>query len=423
MSMNESIAILGRQPALGLAELESLYGSEQITPLGNQAVRLAIEACTVDFWRLGGTVKLCKLLTILDTTQWKDVDRFLRTVAPQYSQQMPPGKMHLGLSAYGMEVSVQQLLATGLSVKQAIRKAEGRSVRLVPNKSLELNAAQVIHNKLTGPNGWELVLIRDDSKTFVAQTIAIQDIESYTIRDRERPKRDARVGMLPPKLAQQLINLAIGPAEFSALRGTLSSDVCLTAEDSQKMHAARKVTTLLDPFCGTGVVLQEGLLMGYQVYGTDIDQRMVTYTRTNLEWLLASHHLIGTDYRLEVGDATIIQWQPPVNLIAGEAYLGRPFTALPAPELMAQTVAECNLIIKKALKNLHAQLPPGTRLCLGVPAWQHKPGQFRHLPLIDQLEELGYNRIRFKYVRDEDLLYYRADQIVARQLLVMTIRK
>lgn len=423
MSMNESIAILGRQPALGLAELESLYGSENITPLGSHAAHLKLEACLIDFSRLGGSLKLCKLLTTLDTANWKDIERFLITVAPQHAAQMADGKMHLGLSSYDMEVSVQQLLATGLSVKQAIRKHGGRSVRLVPNKSLELNAAQVIHNKLTGPNGWELIFVRDGNKTYIAQTIAIQNIDSYTIRDRERPKRDPRVGMLPPKLAQQVINLAVGPNEFAAIRDSLNKNVCLGADDANKMHATRNTDTLLDPFCGTGVVLQEALLMGYHAYGTDVEQRMVTYTRTNLEWLLASHRLIGAEYQVEAGDSTTYQWQPPIKYVASETYLGRPFTELPTPEMLAQTITECNLILKKFLKNLQSQLEPGTRVCLGVPAWQLKPGQFRHLPLIDQLGELGYNRIRFKHVRDEDLLYYRADQIVARQLLVMTIRK
>jgi len=72
------------------------------------------------------------------------------------------------------------------------------------------------------------------------------------------------------------------------------------------------------------------------------------------------------------------------------------------------------------LQNLHGQLKPGTRLCLAVPAWQTRPDQFKYLPLIDQIDDLGYNRVSFEHIRDEDLLYYRSDQIVARQLLVIT---
>lgn len=418
--MNDSIVILGRQPALGLAELESLYGAAAIRPIGSLAAQLSLAPCAIDFSRLGGAIKLCKVLAIQDTTDWHAIQRFLVRVAPAQAQRMPEGKMHLGISAYGMGVSPAQLLALGLSLKKAIQKDTGRSVRLVPNKSAELNTAQVIHNKLTSPNGWELVFVRDGSRTIIAQTTNIQDIADYTIRDRERPKRDARVGMLPPKLAQTIINLAIGPQEYTAVAPTLTGDICLSEADTQAMRAGRKHTTVLDPFCGTGVVLQEALLMGYHAYGTDIEPRMVAYSKANLEWLDATYHTSADTWRVQQGDATSTTWEAPVNTVACESYLGRPFTAAPAPDVLAQTMADCNLIIKKFLRNIHSQLASGTRLCVAIPAWQVRPNQFRHLPLIDQLSDMGYNQVSFQHVRGADLLYYRADQIVARELLIIT---
>ncbi len=41
---------------------------------------------------------------------------------------------------------------------------------------------------------------------------------------------------------------------------------------------------LLDPFCGTGGILMEGLGSGLQVSGSDADSRMVWGSRENLEW-------------------------------------------------------------------------------------------------------------------------------------------
>jgi len=230
----------------------------------------------------------------------------------------------------------------------------------------------------------------------LARTVAVQDIDSYTLRDRGRPKRDARVGMLPPKLAQILINLAVGPTP----------------------PAAEQI--ILDPFCGTGVVLQESLLMGYSVYGTDLEPRMIDYTGENLDWLNGKFTLGDTEMRIETGDAARHEWSPVPDFVVGETYLGRPFTTKPAPDVLAQTVSEVNLILKKFLKNIHEQLPAGTRLCLAVPAWQIAPDRFRHLPLIDQMSDLGYNRVRLEHVRDDQLLYYREDQTVARELLVIT---
>ncbi len=411
----QSILLLGRQPALGLAELESLYGSEALRPVGKQAVIVDVDPCLLAFDRLGGSVKFCKFLTVLDTTHWGQIEKFLVGVAPGHSQTIPEGKMLLGLSVVGLDISLRQLEATGLTIKKAIRKT-GRGVRLVPNKTQELNSAQVIHNKLTGPNGWELVFIRDGNKTIVAQTVKVQDIESYTRRDRERPKRDTKVGMLPPKLAQILVNLAVGRLPKDKL-----SSIC-DIPAGQPIPRPILGQTLLDPFCGTGVVLQEALLMGYDVTGSDLEPRMIEYTSKNLEWLSEMYGFEAKDYPLEVGDATKHKWAVTPDFVATETYLGRPFTERPGPDILAQTANDCNLIIKKFLNNIGFQVPSGTRFCLAVPAWQTRPNEFKHLPLIDSLSDMGYNRIRFEHVRDQDLIYYRPDQIVARELVIITKR-
>ena len=407
--------ILGRQPALGLAELESLYGGDKVEAIGASAALVRVDPCLLAFDRLGGSTKFCKLLTTLETTNWNEIEKFLVKTAPGHSQRMPEGKMRLGLSVIGLSVSLGKLESTGLTMKKAIKKT-GRNVRLVPNKDLELNAAQIIHNQLTGPTGWELVFIKDGDKTVIAQTVKVQDIDSYTKRDRERPKRDAKVGMLPPKLAQILINLAVGQLATETLQ-----NIC-EIPAGQSIPRKYFEQTVLDPFCGTGVVLQEALLMGYDAYGTDLEQRMIDYSRDNLQWLQTRQEFSGST-ELEAGDATNFRWkQRPIDFVAAETYLGRPFTTMPTPEVLNQTVSDCNLVIKKFLQNIHGQLQPGTRLCIAVPAWHTRNFEFKHLPLLDSLEEIGYNQIRFERVRNEQLLYYREDQIVARELLVL-IRK
>jgi tRNA G10 N-methylase Trm11 len=388
-----SIVILGRQPALGLAELESLYGANEVVALGEHAAALTAAADTVAFERLGGSVKLCKLLTRLNTTNWGDIERYLVKNTPEHAAMLPEGKIQIGISVYGFTESAQRIQATGLSVKKAIKKA-GRSVRLTPNTEPALSSAQVQHNHLTGPTGWELVLVRDNNQTYLAQTVQIQDITAYTIRDRERPKRDSRVGMLPPKLAQIIINLA-------------------AAKTAPAGHV------VLDPFCGTGVVLQEAELMGFDAYGTDLEPRMIDYSAHNLEWF-GQRYPHPTPAILEIGDATSWKWQSHVDIVACETYLGKPFTAIPPQAVLAATMSDCNQIIRKFLRNIRSQIDPGTRLCIAVPAWQVRKGEFRHLPLVDSLEELGYNQVRFEHVESSELLYYREDQVVARELLVIT---
>ncbi len=390
----QSVCVLGRQPALGSAELESLYGAAVVTSVSPQAAGLSLPASQVDFKRLGGSTRLAHVMAVLPTTDWKHVERELPTLAVELTLTLPDGKIQLGLSAFGLKVTAAKLNALGLTLKKVIRSKTERSLRVTPNPEPELNTAQVLHNHLTGPTGMELLLIAThDGQTIVARTTAVQDIDGYTLRDRGRPKRDARVGMLPPKLAQIIINLATGPEQ---------------------------VGTVLDPFCGTGVILQEALLMGYNTYGTDLEPRMIDYTGENLDWLDSQFTLGEVQMRIEEGDATSHQWEQKADFVAAETYLGRPFTTRPNAEVLAQTASEVNLILKKFLHNVTPQLTPGTRLCLAVPAWQIAPNHFKHLPLIDQIGDLGYNRMRFERVSDQDLLYYREDQIVARELLVIT---
>ncbi len=60
-------------------------------------------------------------------------------------------------------------------------------------------------------------------------------------------------------------------------------------------------------------------------------------------------------------------------------------------------------------------------MCIAIPAWRTTSG-VKRLPVLDQLEELGYTRLRFTHVGTDQLLYYRPEQHVARELVVL-IRK
>jgi tRNA G10 N-methylase Trm11 len=384
----KSIAILGRQPKLGIAELESLYGANHLRPLHDAAL-LDVPTQDISFKRLGGTLKLGQILTVLPNTKWQDILQYLLDKVPEHMQYQPAGKFTFGLSVYGLPVGLAEQTKGLMAIKRVIR-ATGKSVRVVPNKTASLNSAQVLHNKLTTKGAWELLLVRDGPRTILAQTIFVQDIEAYAGRDQARPARDARVGMLPPKLAQTMINLANPPA------GGL----------------------VLDPFCGTGVVLQEALLIGFKVFGTDLEPRMIDYSRENLDWLSKNYSLPASSYSLIQGDATNHKWPNDVSALVSEIYLGRPLAKTPASEELHKIANDVNTIFKKFLNNLGAQIKPGTRACLAVPAWRTKNG-FVNLPALDNLSDLGYNQLDFKHAGRSDLIYFREDQTVARQLIVI----
>ncbi|MBP7835136.1 DNA adenine methylase, partial [Candidatus Saccharibacteria bacterium] len=395
-------AILGRQPKISYAELESLFGSENVSVFSADIAILETELNTNVCQRLGSIIKICEVVSEQSYTNWPKLSQNIIHTFSKIGKTYPDGKITIGISLYGLNIKLKDLEKTGLSAKKVL-KASGRPIRLVPNKQAFLSTPQVIHNKLLTTSGIELVAVASGTKLLLGKTIYEQDIEAYTARDQARPKRDAYIGMLPPKLAQTIINLAAGP-------------INIVNETEVNTNS-----TLLDPFCGTGVVLQEALLMGYSVIGTDINPKMIDYSIENISWLKDKYPEATNHYvRIELGDAQEHQWPKDVAIVAGETYLGQPISMIPDPEKLTRLVNETNSLHKRSLANLAKQLAPGTRICLAVPTWRTKKG-FKHLPTLDQLGEIGYNRIEFKHTKLNDLIYIRENQFVGRELVVLTV--
>lgn len=395
-----TICILGRQPALGLAELEALYGADAVRPVGASA---AVVDTTITFKRLGGSQKAG---TILTTISGAEPQKAFAWLQKNFTEHVEPveGKLKLGISLYGVKMPVAKLNANALSLKKTLKNS-GQSVRIVPNTELELSSAQTYHNNLTDERGCEIMIVLDGNSMIIARATDVQGIDAYRKRDQERPHRDNFVGMLPPKLAQTIINLASFTLDSERTNGSV-------------VESADKGKTVLDPFCGTGVILQEATLMGYNVYGTDLNEKMVRYTRDNLNWLFERYPIKPAVF-FETADATDHTWRKPLDIIACEAYLGHPFASEPTKEALMETIQTCNVIMRKFLRNIKGQIEPGTPLCIAMPSWFVRGSVYR-LPILDDLENLGYNRIDFVHANRDDLIYRREDQVTGRELVVLT---
>ncbi len=356
------LSVLGRQPEISLAELEALFSDVQpIFP------RLATfnSRQTPDINKLGGQMKLATRLN------QKPLDFLVN---------LPDGKITLGISDYSKNASRKTATMEALKLKKILVRL-GRSVRVVENRDAMLSTATSLHNGLSGKNDRKVELIKLNSDWY--RVIGVQDVDAYARRDQARPARDAKVGMLPPKLAQILINLC----------GPLSA------------HAR-----VLDPFCGTGVVLQEAMLMGCTAYGTDISEKMVDYSERNLK------HFRFTEYQVEVGDATSFTWQPPIDAVACEGYLGKPMSTVPAIMALKREQQICRDIVLSFLRNLYSQITSGTPVTIAIPAWLRENGNYSRLEILDEIEKMGYN-VNSK--SREGLLYFRDGQIVARDIIIL----
>ncbi|MFI5212861.1 MAG: TRM11 family SAM-dependent methyltransferase, partial [Candidatus Saccharimonadales bacterium] len=353
------IAILGRQPALGMAELERLYGGDHTHWFSDFSATVETDALSIE--RLGGTQKAGRIVIELPSGDWQRVSmKIVQTFTKNWSN--VDGKITLGISAYGFpdNLDVRDVQKTAILLKQKLKK-NNVSLRVIPNADLALNTAVSHHNKLgLAGNKVELIVVKSpNGRIIVAESTGAQNITALARRDQGRPKRDAFVGMLPPKLAIMMINLATEASSRSA-------SVITDALDPKADNGSRKgdqdstqIRRILDPFCGTGVILQEAALLGYAVYGTDLADKMVSYSQENLQWLADTHH-ITIDRTLAVGDAMDATWQAPIDVVVCESYLGQPFSAPPSPAKLDQVRKNCNHIISTFLQNIGSQIAPGT---------------------------------------------------------------
>ena len=383
------VAVLGRLPKLSIAELEAMFGKSHVRAVSRDIATIDTDNLSID--ALGGSLKCGTIIHTLPADGHPTLEHASHWITHTYVHQLLAvgGKITLGISAYGISTSPRQLQNIGLSLKSSMKR-HGASLRLVPNTNIELSTATSHNNKLgLSPKKRELFIIKtDDGAIVIAESNGAQNITAYARRDRNRPRRDAFVGMLPPKLAQIMVNVAVGNTTRA---------------------------TILDPFCGTGTVLQEALLKGYDVCGSDLSQKMIDYTTENIAWLQSKYHITGTVRSLEQADAMTHQWTEGQQLdaVICETYLGQPFSAPPSPKKLHEVTGNCNHIITNFLRNIHSQLRPGTTLCIAVPAWRDANRKLTHLPLVQNLEALGYT------LQQPPLIYSRSDQVVVREILLL----
>ena len=391
------VAIAGRQPLISLAEIQALY-DKAARLVGKKLVFFEIdedgeENISPDINRLGGSLKLGRFFD----TDFSKLAKFLTTTHPE-------GKITLGISDFSKQKKSGLAKQKSMELKRNLAKM-GRSVRVITSNEPEISSATAHHNQLGEKAGcFEIFLI--DREIYLS--LGTQNITAYTERDQARPARDAKVGMLPPKLAQILINLC------------------------GKLPEGARV---LDPFCGTGVVLQEAAIMGYIPYGTDLNERMVEYSKKNLSWLFNERNqkrfkilpdLIQKKDQIlkaiSVGDATSFTWEGEIDAVAFEGYLGAPMSKPPVDIKFKTEKAKCREIAMGFLKNITPQIKSGTPVVMALPAWLRENGKYVGLNILDEIQEMGYNFEKFQDLSQSDLLYYREGQIVAREIIVIRKR-
>lgn len=292
-----------------------------------------------------------------------------------------------------------------MMIKKALVQA-GNSVRLVLPEYNSLSLASVVVTKnLLLQKGAEICILASKEIVYTTKTLTVQDFEDYGRRDYQRPVRDEQQGMIPPKVAQIMLNLSN----------------CKAGE------------TILDPFCGIGTIVQEGLLLGFKMLGSDINKMAIRGSQQNLEWFKNRYHISAGKYHLEISDAReigrLLQDQK-ISGIVTECTLGPLYTTFPKREEIDQNFQTLEQLYVESFKEFSNFLPAKSRIVMCIPAYRKSKQVYEMMPSLDWATGLGYNlkslispalakKLKFlKLTNRKTAIYDRKDQIVAREIVI-----
>jgi len=203
------------------------------------------------------------------------------------------------------------------------------------------------------------------------------------------------MGMLPPKLAQIMINLA-------------------DPENTAK--------TIYDPFCGSGTILIEAMIMGKNAIGSDIDEKAVNGTSKNLEWTMGKLKNKSVKFKIFKKNAVEITKKDilpeSVDAIVSETYLGEPVSRLPSEKIVEKVLSDISNLHELWLKKATQLLSKNARIAICLPAY--RKGFNKYIRIKDfskKVEKYGLKQIKFGNA--SSLIYDREDQVVAREIVIL----
>ncbi|MFH1743888.1 MAG: methyltransferase domain-containing protein [bacterium] len=325
------------------------------------------------FDQLGGVVRVARCMGTVSEFSVPDLLSEINPILESLVERKSGERVVFGLSLFlgkkhrtkSMRGSVSEIL-TALKEQLRERGFSGRFIEPHEDQAV-LSSAQVGESKML-ENGFEIVAAKRDSDWLIGSTCWIQDYSGQSARDYERPQADPKSGMLPPKLARMMVNLARGP----------------------------KTRTILDPFCGSGGILMEACLLGLSPTGLDCELDAVKSARENCDWLRDRTKGRLPEVHYTQGDATEMRhYFDPLSFdcVVTEPYLGPPLTKNPPPRQIKQTVNELTSLYREALAEIRIVTRTGGRVVFVAPRFRDSHGEEQSVPVGSIIRLAGYRAV------------------------------
>lgn len=389
--------LLGSNPALSLAELLAAVSLKNPSLVGDD---LLISECAAEIEpsalikSLGGIIKIGIIRQELSGKLKQDeLLTAVKLLIEDKRKISGEGKFNFGFSDYGPRSFNKKDL--GIKLKRYFSEQKISS-RFVVSQDKSLSSVVVEQNKLIR-RGIEIVLAEAAGKIILGETLAVQPFKDLSLRDYGRPARDDQSGMLPPKLAQAMINLA---------------------------QLVDKEDLLVDPFCGSGTVLSEALLLGYKnICGSDISTKAIDDTKKNISWVKELYKL--QDIKFKFAAKSVLDLSKFVKLESAAAIVTEPYLGPQRGRIDFEAViAELENLYSGALREFQKILVPGGRVVMVWPIFYgDRPispavNGFRFVPALS--EEFRRQPVIKKFVSERgNIIYGREGQKVFREVVVL----
>jgi len=363
----QTLVILGRNPAISIAEIRARFPNSKICAREKEfAIFENIDE--IDLKKVGGVVKSGAIFAHSLDFPIARISEFLESEFAEKS-----GKQNFAISVFPENFRTTKTLLVG--AKKFLRERK-ISVRFANKDFANLSSAQS-EFEIVRKNGVEILVAQSGKNWWLAKLKSVQPFAKYKFRDYEKKFRDARVGQLPPKLAQILVNLA--------------------ARDSEKLK-------ILDPFCGSGGILVEAGLLGHELFGSDVDPRMVDFSAKNLAEFNFTGDIFVHDARQKISKK--------FDVVATEGYLGPPRRTLPDEKMRGKIFAELENLYSDFFGWLDCRR---AAICFPIYLENGAPKFFASKNILPKIAALGW-----RMQNSEKLIYSRPGQIVGREVVVLS---
>lgn len=361
---------LGHQPEISKAEIFSLIDQQDkwCGVADRQGDKLILSSEEIEpsqmMEKLGGTVYIAEKINSEGSNIKEQITNYLE-------DNSQGGKIEFTISG---KDSTDLLLPVKRELQD--RNQSARFVKLE-------NTASIKYNNLVD-SGTHLNIFDEE----LYATKAIQPFEQLKAHDYERPASDPESGMLPPKLARIMLNLA----------------------------QVEQNDNLLDPFCGSGTILLEAASTGRKkLLGSDKEEQAIKASEQNLDWIKEKESL-NINYRLINQPVEQISEKidpKTIDKIVTEPYLGEPRTGGEDKSFLKKQAHQLRRLYIDAFYEFAEILKEGREVVFIIPKFKYN-SSWIEVNCIEEIKNAGFEITPFE--DKQSLFYARQDQLVGREI-------